>query len=320
MKKYFILISILLVMSCVYSQSYTTIVNETFSSTPTGWTVITSSSATWSRDTNYYLSSPSSYKGNVPSSSSAGDTVVLISPIFDLSQYPYVFLRFSHICKVSIADKCQISIKENYTGSQWHAIPASCYLGSANNYSKERKFSDDSYNDWRSDSLWLQPTNGWWKTENFDITSEANYAPVQFKFTITKGSTVGTEFAAGWFIDNFELFASMNQIRPPVVEFIAPLISDTVNHTGPFTINAKVATRTNLPIIQPKLELVYTYGGNVSYDTLLMTNVDGDSLWRAEIPQTLFGTNVKYTINASDSGGNKSFATGEFYVKRIGIG
>ena len=112
----------------------------------------------------------------------------------------------------------------------------------------------------------------------------------------------------------------MNQIRPPVVEFIAPLISDTVNHTGPFTINAKVATRTNLPIIQPKLELVYTYGGNVSYDTLLMTNVDGDSLWRAEIPQTLFGTNVKYTINASDSGGNKSFATGEFYVKRIGIG
>ena len=34
----------------------------------------------------------------------------------------------------------------------------------------------------------------------------------------------------------------------------------------------------------------------------------------------LFGTNVKYTINASDSGGNKSFATGDSIYSNIGIG
>ena len=140
--------------------------------------------------------------------------------------------------------------------------PPSCYLGVAKNYSKDKKFSDASYTDWRSDSLWLQPTNRWWKTENFDISSEASYAPIQIKFTIIKGDTVGTEFAAGWFIDNLELLASMNQISPPVVEFISPLIPDTVHYTGPFTINAKVATRTNMPIIQPELEVIYTYGGS----------------------------------------------------------
>ena len=40
--------------------------------------------------------------------------------------------------------------------------------------------------------------------------NEASYAPIQIKFTIIKGDTVGTEFAAGWFIDNLELLVSMN--------------------------------------------------------------------------------------------------------------
>lgn len=301
-----------------YSQ-HVTIANETFSGVPNGWTVTPSSSATWSRDTNYYLSSPSSYKGDVPSSANAGSTVVLTSPVFDLSQYPYVFLRFSHICKVSNVDICQVLIKEDFTGSQWHVIPSSCYLGLAKNYSKDRKFSDASYADWYSDSLLFQPTNSWWKTESFDVSSEASYAPVQFRFVITKGSTVGTEYAAGWFIDNFELIASMNQISPPVVEFLPPLFIDTVYHTGPYTINAKVATRTNSPINSPKLEVRYINGQNTTYDTLLMNNVAGDSMWSVVIPQVLFRTNVKYSINASDTGGNVSFATAEFYVKRLGI-
>ena len=59
----------------------------------------------------------------------------------------------------------------------------------------------------------------------------------------------------------------MNQISPPVVEFISPLIPDTVHYTGPFY-TAKVATGTNMPIIQPELEVIYTYGGSNLVTTL----------------------------------------------------
>ncbi len=53
-----------------------------------------------------------------------------------------------------------------------------------------------------NDSLAI-PTNAWWRTELFDLTNEASYAQVRFKFVIKRGNGSATHFAYGWLIDDF---------------------------------------------------------------------------------------------------------------------
>ena len=94
----------------------------------------TSSSAfsQWAIDTNYYQSTPNSYRGAVPNL--MGDSIVLTSPEYDFSTggHTYVLLKFKHICKVSPRDEIRIEYKVR--GTTWMPIPASAYLGEANNY------------------------------------------------------------------------------------------------------------------------------------------------------------------------------------------
>jgi hypothetical protein len=94
------------------------IANETFESTLSGWTIIPSNS--WKADTNFYVSGHNSYRGIVPTTNNAGDTSIIISPIYDLQAYGFVWLTFSHICKVSASDICQIEYREDYIGSTWN--------------------------------------------------------------------------------------------------------------------------------------------------------------------------------------------------------
>jgi hypothetical protein len=89
-----------------------------------------------------------------------------------------------------------------------------------------------------------------------------------------------------------------------VVEFVTPLVKDTVYSTGPWQINAKVKTQTTAQIETPWLVYTATNGQGSVKDSVLMTMVKGDSLWKGNIPQFVFGTEVIYSITGKDITGN----------------
>ena len=314
MRKFIFFILFAVLSATTYAQ-YTTIANESFTTTPSGWLISPSNS--WTLNGNLSVSSPNSMLGFIPNSN--GDSVELISPWYDLRTYAYVFLQFSHICKVTSSDVCQIKYQE-LSMPGWKTIPTSSYLGKQPSAYAGAKFSQSSYSTWAPGDSLAIPTNSWWKEESYNVSGEVSYAQVRFKFIIKKGNVMGSQFAYGWLIDNFKLLASMNEIKPPVVEFISTSPVDTVYNTGPYTVTAKIATRTYSPIAKPiKLNVSYTYNNITTYDTLTMTMVTGDSIFSAVIPQKFFGTKITYNVKGMDSIGNDAYAFSEFYVKRLKI-
>ena len=97
-------------------------------------------------------------------------------------------------------------------------------------------------------------------------------------------------------------------------------ISDTVYNTGPFSVQASIASRTMSPLPGIiNLNVKYTYNGIDSYDTLPMTAL-GNNIYEAIIPQHVFGTDVEYSITLIDSLGNVCSIVDYFYIQRPGAG
>ena len=269
----------------------------------------------WRNDTLLSVSGKKSVWGLVPNSE--GDSIELVSPIYDLSDYAYAYLRFTHICKVSDSDYATVEYREDFVGSPWKPLPKDGYKGASLNYRRSSSFHHGSYAVWKEGDLMAQPDNSWWKTEAFDISSEVSYAQVQFKFKIKKGSTVGTNFAWGWFIDNFELTCAVSPISPPVVQFMPPYIEGTIYTTGPFNVLCKAAKRTVLPIETPVMHVTCTpLNGPQTKDSMLMQPYSGDSIWQAVIPAQMIGTQVSYAVYAKDTAGNNASASSGFVIGR----
>ena len=312
MRKFFVLLAVtFLMLPFGFAQNRVTF-TESFNGANNSFTRNPSSG--WTMDTLLSVSGKAAW-GYVPNAE--GDSIELISPVYDLSNYAYAYLRFSHICKVSDADLVTVEYRENFVGSKWTPIPYTDYKGSSSVFRRQRCFHHGCYLEWLKNDLTAQPDNTWWKVESFDVSQDVAYAEVQFKFKLKKGSTVGTNFAWGWFIDNFELMASTSQINPPVVQFVSPFTSGLVYGPGPYTIYAKVAKRTVMPLSTPVMRIAYTsMGGKVTRDSILMTPYEGDSMWKATIPQQLVGTQVTYTIFATDTVGNNASATSGYTIGR----
>ena len=281
---------------------------HTFTSTPgTAWT-------TSYNPYNLAVSGTKSIWSEVPFGT--GDSVILTTPVYDCSNYAYVSLRFSHICKVSPVDEVRVEYKLNNVGAQWQVLPAKSYKGNAANYGTTG-FNAASYSIWNAADSLAMPANSWWKEEMFDLSNDVSYSGVQFRFIIKKGNVSGTQISHGWVIDNFELSASMYEIKPPVVEFLTHF-PDTVGYTGPYTVKAKVVARTAIPVVHPVFN--YTVSNPVSgtySDSVLMTSVEGDSIWEAVIPQHIFGTTYSFYIYGHDTVGNYTLARSGFISAHI---
>ncbi|MDR1793690.1 MAG: hypothetical protein LBR36_09700, partial [Bacteroidales bacterium] len=160
-----------------------------------------SSGTAWVANNSFYTSYPNSYRAAVPST--AGTTVYLESPTYNLSAYSNVFLRFKHICKVSPLDTVWIEYK--IAGQGWLPIANSAYLGSAANYSTGG-FSAASYRIWQASDSTVVPQQSWWQTESFDVSLQvgSNNA-AQFRFALKKGATAGTNASYGWLLDDIEI-------------------------------------------------------------------------------------------------------------------
>jgi hypothetical protein len=103
MRRLFILALGILMATIAFSQSVQTWTEDfdgavSFTATPANsWVVNTNYHQPYSSTTN-----PKSYLGLVPDK--IGNSTILETPIYDCTNYDYVLLRFSHICKVSPSD------------------------------------------------------------------------------------------------------------------------------------------------------------------------------------------------------------------------
>jgi hypothetical protein len=310
-------LSVLLVagmISCwiqsVSAQSHKTEI-ENFDGNTVSFT--SSPASAWKIDTNYYVSSHNSIRGVIPNK--MGDSIVLTSPVYDLSNYGHVFLRFKHICKVSPSDITRVEYK--ISGQGWQEIPPLAYLGKASlNQLGMYKFNANNYPEWKGDDSLVFPFQSWWKEEAFDLgTTFGMDDEVQFRFILKHGNTIGTQVSYGWLIDNIEIIASSDDINLPVVEFVAPLVRDTLYSAGPWKINAKVKSHPTTQIENPWLVYSATNVQGVENDSILMTHLNGDSLWEATIPQIRQGTKVVYSITGKDLFGNYSTGISAYMVQ-----
>jgi hypothetical protein len=285
-------------------------------------TFTSSPASAWKIDTNYYVSSHNSIRGVVPNM--VGDETILTSPVYDLTNYRYVLLRFRHICKVSPQDIVRIEYKISSQG--WQSFPTeSYYRGKA----KIRAgglydFNADSYSEWQANDSLADPDQSWWKEETFNIGPDVGMdAEFQFRFVLKHGATPGTQISYGWLIDSIELIVAPYEITPPIVEFVSlwvnnelysSLVKDTVYSSGPWKITAQVETTTAAPIIHPWLKYTATqHGDTIANDSILMTNLQDliagilDTWWwEATIPRFELGTEISYSLTGKDTNGNNS--------------
>ncbi|MFA6868697.1 MAG: hypothetical protein WCQ79_05520, partial [Bacteroidales bacterium] len=269
------------------------------------WSVSPASS--WVPNAIYAVSNPNSYHGFVPNQ--LHDSITITTPFYDCSAYAFVWLSFHHICKLAGSDIAQIEIQENTTGAKWEKLPSSCYLGSNPSAYNQQRFNHFSYADWQpSDSL-ATPTNAWWKEERFDISGEASFGIVRFRFKIIRGNVIGTQFAYGWLIDNFELRGGSHELDPPVLTLINPIYKDTVYGVGPFNIVANV--------VDAEDSLIgLTYSINHGFPNQVRMNKIDANLYAYPISQQVYGTQVDYTVRAEDSVGNSVNVAYTFINKR----
>ncbi len=324
MRKNLIFLAMLLLLQQGYSQQTHQVWTEdfndavSFSANPT---------FSWRSSALYYLpdSSSTSSKsalGLVPNRT--GDTSTFLTPVYNCTPYRYAFLRFSHICKISPDDAAWIEYRIDMGAGQmgaWKVLSATdTYLGSATTYPASETFNAASYSEWQASDNTILPDRSWWKEEWFDLQNIAAYRSVQFRFVIIHGNVQGTQASYGWLLENVEVTAANFQIHPPVVKTVSPYVKNTVYSTGPWQIHAKVKTATSARIATPVLKYTASNGIRVDTASLLMTHIQGDSLWKASIPQFTAGTTVSYSITGRDMLGNATTIRSEYVISILPTG
>jgi len=314
----FLFTGMLLIMQHSYSQQRDVWV-EDFDGNMPGWTA--SPPAAWRANTVLTLpgsniTNPKSLLGLVPTN--VGDSVTLETAIYDCSDYDYIIMSFSHICKIALTDELRIEYREDVgTGfmGRWQLLPRTAYNGASAAYNNGR-FNAASYpTDWQSTNNLALPTQTWWKEEVFILDDVVPRGIIQFRFVLKHGNTAGTQAAYGWLIENFSVVAADYQIIPPTVQFVAPFKMDIIYSTGPHNINAKVKTNSYAPIEIPFLKYTAILNGiTIAGDSIEMDMVRGDSLWVATIPQFELGTKIVYSITGKDTLGNEATAFSEYTI------
>jgi parallel beta-helix repeat protein len=271
-----------------------------------------SPSDSWVVNDIYATSAPNSYRGHVPLS--PRDSSILLTLPYPFEGYTNMQLRFKHICKISPLDITRIEYREANLSGQWKTIPWQNYEGSASNYATTG-FNSASYSDWQAKDSLAIPAVSWWKEEIFDLSGLLNEGTFEFRFILKHGSNIGTQISYGWLIDDFQIIADGEEIFLPKVEFIAPLVQDTVYTTGPFDITARVESTSSVALQTPiYLKYKITEKGIETIDSVQMANVVGNNVWRATIPQTDLYAKVDYSITAVDLSGNSSTAVSGYFV------
>lgn len=290
----------------------------------------------WFTVTNVAVSQPNSFRGKLYPAT--GNTYCLTSAIEVDRSKPYVYLKFDHIGKSNNNDQCLISYQKStgiseYGDIQWgmhtplnFTQTSSFYHGGASSITNGN-ISQNWYSDWMPSQDAAVPTNDWWKTELFDLSSfvaspsENNeYFRIRFLTNHASGTGSGTDACAGWFLDNVHIIYSNVELVPPTITLQSPTYTGNVNNnTGPFLIKARITDNdtVNVSTIFFKYE---TSDGVVDSipATITSNSFSGgkhivDCQWT--IPMQCYGTTVDYHISVSDVHGSASKADYQFFLR-----
>ena len=254
-------------------------------------------------DTCSLLCSSPPYSFRSPLPQQQGDSSIMTSPVYDFSAYGGVWLLFDHICKIARTDIACIEIREDVLGAAWHRIPSDCYRSVSAGY-RQQQFSDASYAEWLTDSVSAIPTDAWWKTECFDLSTEAAYTKIQLRFKVKKGSEEAGRFAFGWLLDNIRLLAGEKDVLPPYLNLTDTVYAGTVPSVGPFRVRfradgsrpVQVSARYKIADRPFVAEVRQTGAANYQFD----------------IPATPYGHRFSYAVMAADAAGNRDSLTRQF--------
>ena len=290
-----LLIIIGLILSTLSIDAQTIRFHEDFETLPLE--VISSGSASWSR------SNALQYSGTYSDSAfltNAGDTAILTTNAIDISGYTNIRLSFDQICKIEIYDGGYLYVSTD-NGSTWAPLVDSMYYGSGIFGAIGNKFSSTSYvSDWHTSDPNAIPTNNWWMHESFDLSVFAgNITQLKIKFVLADGNNIALPGNYGWLLDNIKLTVSNQELIPPMITLTNPILADSVQGNGPFTITAKIFDNSGIDTAK----LVYTIAGVT--DTVAMENFAGD-YFRGLIPSQVLGTNICYKIIAKDASQNNN--------------
>ncbi|MFC1734243.1 hypothetical protein ACFL6I_28405, partial [candidate division KSB1 bacterium] len=141
-----------------------------------------------------------------------GDTTWIETDTIHLMGSLVAYLKFDHICKIQWDDAAEILISTN-NGSTWTQLTGTQYLGTGQFSNQGNKFSSTSYVlDWDPAIPTTTPTNLWWKTENFDLSSLLSGAShVKVRFRLRDAGTAGNSGSYGWAVDDILVWVPSNQ-------------------------------------------------------------------------------------------------------------
>ncbi len=250
------------------------------------------------------------------------------TPAFSTVGNPYVFMEFSHICKLYFLNKATIEISTD-GGNTFVKIPKAYYKGSNIGQSQyggtggQEEFNEASY--FGQGNLWQfqtnsTPTNAWWATEQFDLTGAASnasvpgnfvgYPDVRIRFKAELNNQSPTGFYAGWWIDDIKITASPCELDPPKFNFnytTFPCIQNKPenglvgNSTNAYPIGVRVTDVGGYNTGVDSVSLYYSINGAMPF-THKKVPLFQNPEYRTTIPGVLVGDTVRWYVVAQDIG------------------
>ncbi|MBO4655999.1 MAG: T9SS type A sorting domain-containing protein [Bacteroidales bacterium] len=301
----------------------------------------------WTKDTTLFVSAPASY--HTPSYPEIGDVTCRTRTITLDRTYPYVYLEFDQICKISNNDRSniqyQISDEENSEDDNiewfdWEPLvfttTSDFYHGHAEAINSGN-VSQNWYTIWNKNNNLAIPNNSWWKRELIDLSrfvigTNNRYFRIRFYTTHASGEGSQTHLCAGWYIDNVRVIYSNVELVPPTITLNPTsytttsgqtqnkIFVGTINDfTGPFTVKATITDNDTVNL----QSLVFWYHTNEGeMDTIPYTIVSnafqgGKHVVQSEwtIPMQCYGTSIDYHIYVEDTHGSKIAMDTSFFLR-----
>lgn len=296
MKNIFLTLLACLIAGISFSQ--TVAFHENFESPSLADSVVTSGNPGWHVGTYLHNSGLRADTSRV----AQNDSTFLTTNAFSTTGNYFVILQFSHICKVEFFDNAIIQVSNN-NGVTWTQLTAAQYLGTGQFAANGNKFASTSYTDWLPGTPMAVPTNSWWKTEQFDISSlVGNSSQVKVRFKLSDGNGTGAGGNWGWEVDDIKVTMNYSELNPPVITLLAPNYSNTVYTLGPFPVKAKITDASGIDTAK----IFYTINGGAPL-AVGMTMLTTDT-FRGYIPAVSNLDTVCYYVFAQDASPNHNSA------------
>lgn len=221
-----------------------------------------------------------------------GDTLYLTTNSFSTVGFSFVTLTFDQICKIDFFDKAYVEVS-NDNGVTWTRLTNADYTGTA--FFNTSYFSSISYTIWDAINGTATPTNSWWQSESFNITSIAGVANARVRFMLEDADNNGAVNNYGWLLDNIVVTAAPCELIPPAISLSGAVFQGQVYFLGPYTVQATITDASGVA----SANLTYTVNGGAP-TTIPMVNSSASN-YSATIPAATIGDTICYTITATDN-------------------